>query len=114
MYNVLEDCHHGPKPPPSAQITPAAADHADHGKANPSAATAAAAAKHAQRAARYAAVLAAGKGWPAPGAVPQKGVVLNWAHVMKGLGHNPPCTGACVWFCFQGGSSGFWWTWGFD
>jgi len=87
MYNVLEECHHGPPAPGPSALEPASHTQLLRQQR----------AVHAERAARYAALLTHYRGWPVTGGV-KKGLVRNWAHLMKGLGHNPPCTGGwCLW-----------------
>ncbi|KAI8471231.1 MAG: peptidase S10, serine carboxypeptidase [Monoraphidium minutum] len=86
VYNVLEECHHGPQAPPSG-LAPAA---------DTSAAARAlqqAGARRQLASERYASLLASHKGWPVGGGVPD-GPVRNWAQLMGGLSHNPPCTDA--------------------
>lgn len=123
IYNILDECHHGPRPPPSAAaqqpLSPAAASSAAPGASSGSDGDASSssdgggrparsllaqagagrksAARRAALAARYTALLSGAGGaggWPVSSGLPPKGsVVPNWAHLLGGLGHNPPCTG---------------------
>jgi hypothetical protein len=100
IYNILEECHHGPHVAPS-RAAPSAASAASS-LSKPAANAAAAEARRRERAARaaalgarYSEVLRSHRGWPVTGALPKRGTaVRNWAHLLGGLGHNPPCTGA--------------------
>ncbi|KIY91912.1 cathepsin A [Monoraphidium neglectum] len=93
VYNVLEECHHGPKIPPSA-LNPAS----DAAAPTPAGPAQQRRLREAQQlrervAARYGALMRGHQGWPVTGGV-KKGVVRNWAQLMGGLTHNPPCTDA--------------------
>jgi hypothetical protein len=97
-----EECHHGPHIKPSRIIKPAASGGGSGGGSGTAKAPAPGAeARLRERAARaqrlgaaYARLMRSHRGWPVTGALPKKGApVKNWAHLLGGLGHNPPCTG---------------------
>ena len=84
----LPECLHGPKPPapsPSpAELAPAAQRRLREQQQ-----------LRERAAARYSALMRSHKGWPLAGGV-RPGVVRNWAQLMGGLTHNPPCTGGAA------------------
>lgn len=96
IYNILDECHHGPRLKPTRV---AASGSGSSGAAKPAGAAAEARLRErAQRVqklgARYAELLRSHKGWPVRGGLEKGGRVHNWAHLLGGLGHNPPCTDA--------------------
>ena len=103
-YNILEECHHGPPPPQQQQRQQQQQQQQQQQPANGAeaaavaAAAAATAARHECLAAAYAAAFESAphpRTWPLGAQLPPRGAVVpNWAQLLRGLGHNPPCTDA--------------------
>ncbi|GBF96984.1 serine carboxypeptidase-like [Raphidocelis subcapitata] len=114
IYDILEPCRHGPKPPAPSPSQPAGPSHLQPASASSSSSSSAASAGggagaevaagaafaralrereqlRARAAERYSSLLRTHRGWPVTGAVPD-GRVANWAQLMGGLSHAPPCT----------------------